>query len=131
MLEELKKEVERVEKTRVRLYSISWIDMFNGRRGEERYVEGVKITDGKLLNILADAIDIIHGKSGTRVDFVVVTDKDIIVQWHRDAYNPYGSYVGTTYSYMSLREIIRRLREVKTPNAEELINRLKDAVAQL
>ncbi|MEM1694855.1 MAG: hypothetical protein QXL19_10580 [Ignisphaera sp.] len=136
LLEKLKESVERVEQIeqmRIRLYSISWIDDYNGRPGVERYVYGIKITredNEELLNLVTKILQVVHDDPYIRADFIAITNDGIYVQWHADAYNQFGSPVGTTYRYEKLDNVIEKFKAIESslPGKDELIKKLKDLV---
>ncbi|MEM1724617.1 MAG: hypothetical protein QXW71_02420 [Thermoplasmata archaeon] len=133
LLEKLKESVERVEQMRIRLYSISWIDDYNGRPGTERYVYGIKLSRNdseELLDLITRVLRIVHDDPNIYADFVAVTEDSIYVQWHADAINPYGNPVGTTYRYEKLDDVLRKFKKIESelPENKELLKKLKDLV---
>ncbi|MEM1687259.1 MAG: hypothetical protein QXH21_08920 [Ignisphaera sp.] len=133
LMEELKKYVENVEQMRIRLYSISWIDDYNGRSGNEKYIYGIKITrndNEELLNLVTKILQVVHDDPYIRADFIAITKDAIYVQWHADAYNQFGSPVGTTYRYEKLDNVIEKFKAIESslPGKDELIKKLKDLV---
>lgn len=133
LMEELKKYVENVEQMRIRLYRQNWLDDYNGRPGVEKYVYGIKITrddNEELLNLVTKILKIVHNDPYIRADFIAVTSDSIYVQWHADTINPYGSYVGTEYSYEELSHVIEKFKRIESslPEKEKLLMKLKDLV---
>ncbi|MEM2863610.1 MAG: hypothetical protein QXW20_08885 [Ignisphaera sp.] len=105
--------------------------MDDERLGVEKFVYGIKITrddEEELLNLLTKMLRIVYDYSNIYVDFVAITSDNIYIQWHFNAVDPCGNTIGTTYRYEKLDELIRKFKEIKLPQRNELIHRLKEIV---
>ncbi|MEM1876885.1 MAG: hypothetical protein QXH21_08900 [Ignisphaera sp.] len=133
VVEKLKNEIgerlNKAEQMKIRLYKVSSIDNYNGKRGREMYVYGIKVTNEELLNLVTRILRVVHDDPNINVDFIAVAD-DVYVQWHVDTYNEYGNYIGTTHSYEKLDDVLRKFKKIESnlPEREELIKKFKDLV---
>lgn len=133
VFEEVKKDIDKIEKFRVKLYWQNWLDNYNGKPRYEKTVYGIKIENSDLLDIITRMLRIVHDNDNIVVDYIVITNDNCYVQWRSDIYNDYGNYVGTEYRYEELSKIIKKLKDISTkmPNTSELIAKLKAIVNEL
>jgi len=114
LTEKLKMLVSLIKQNRIRLYKQGWLESHNGIPGTPRYVYGVVIDNPVVLDAVAEILRIVHYDENIVVDFIAITNNDIIVQWHSDIYNDHGSYVGTEHRYESLPLLLKKLlKELK------------------
>lgn len=130
---ELEKGLSKVEPSRIKLFAQSWLDDYNGRPGRETYVYGIKITrndNEELLNLVTKMLRIVHNDMYIHADFIAITEDGIYIQWHADAVNSFGNYVGTEYRYEKLDDVLRKFKKIESnlPEREELMKKLKDLI---
>lgn len=132
LAETLKREVEEVEKKRIKLREIRFIDMYNGRPWTYYYVYGMKIEDKELCETIARMLDIIHDDCCHSVEFIAITKNGVYVQYVVPRYNQYGSWVGDDEGYEKLNTIIEMFREkvAEIPEKRELLEKLKSLLEE-
>jgi hypothetical protein len=115
LLELMKPELECIE-----LRTIHWLDDYNGREPARQKIFGVRASDEvnkavtKILNEVGEG-----GKA-----YVYFTVEGIIIQRSEAQYNQFGRWVGTSEWWLTLDELVTKLKEKKQLASVEKVKKV-------